>query len=101
MSSINERLADKALRVRCTPEALDYLAEVGYDPVYGARPLQRAVRRELETPLARAILQGRFKDGDEIVVGVVNDRICLLSPDGLGEEESGPPGAGPKAAAAR
>eukprot|EP00961_Rhodomonas_salina_P269272 3638245-Rhodomonas_salina.3 len=41
-----------------------YIADIGYDPVYGVRPLQRAVRREIETPMAKALLKGDFKDGD-------------------------------------
>ena len=55
--------------------ALDYLADVGYDPNYGARPLKRTIQRELETVVARGILRGDFDNGDTIVVDVVNDRL--------------------------
>ena len=77
VSLLNKRLQDKRISVRCTNEALDYLAEVGYDPAYGARPLQRSVRKELETPLARELLSGTFKDGSDVLIDVVNDRISL------------------------
>ena len=51
-------------------EALDWLAGVGYDPVYGARPLKRAIQRELETPIAKGILAGRFSAGQTVAVEV-------------------------------
>jgi len=52
--------------LRLTEEALDELARVGFDPVFGARPLRRAVRDHLETPLAREILAGNITDGDVV-----------------------------------
>jgi len=63
-----KRLLDQHLNLEITPEAEEYLAEKGYDPVYGARPLKRAIQKELETPLARQLLQSKFKPGDTIVV---------------------------------
>jgi ATP-dependent Clp protease ATP-binding subunit ClpB len=64
-------------------EALDWLAQVGYDPVYGARPLKRAIQRALETPIAKAILRGEFHEGDTIYIGVENERLVFkrLSPE--------------------
>ena len=58
-------------------EALDFLAEVGFDPVYGARPLKRTIQKELENNIALGILGGDFSDGDTIVVGVLNERINI------------------------
>jgi ATP-dependent Clp protease ATP-binding subunit ClpB len=49
-------------------EARRWLAEAGYDPVYGARPLKRVIQRELQNPLALEILEGRIKDGDAVTV---------------------------------
>ena len=63
--------------LRLSDAALDFLAEVGYDPVYGARPLKRAIQRELETQIAKAILRGEFNDGDTIFVDVENERLSL------------------------
>jgi len=57
--------------------ALDFLAEIGYDPVYGARPLKRAIQRYLETAIAKAILKGEFKEGDTIFVDVEDERLSL------------------------
>lgn len=51
-----------------TPAALDTMADIGFDPVFGARPLKRAIQRELETAVAKGILRGDFADGDEITI---------------------------------
>ena len=61
-------LAVRNLRLKVTKKALEYLAQSGYDPVYGARPLKRAIERHLGDPLAKEILSGRYADGDEIEV---------------------------------
>jgi ATP-dependent Clp protease ATP-binding subunit ClpB len=57
--------------------ALDWLAAVGYDPVYGARPLKRAIQKELETPIAKAILAGTFPMGSTIAVEVEAERLSF------------------------
>ncbi|MDB4886935.1 MAG: ATP-dependent chaperone ClpB, partial [Gemmatimonadetes bacterium] len=61
-------LAERKLVLEVTPEAKRHLAEEGYDPAYGARPLKRAIQRLIQNPLAMQILEGRFVDGDHIVV---------------------------------
>jgi ATP-dependent Clp protease ATP-binding subunit ClpB len=58
------------MKVVLTEAARDRLAEAGFDPVYGARPLKRAIQQQVENPLAREILEGKFKPGDTIEVGV-------------------------------
>jgi ATP-dependent Clp protease ATP-binding subunit ClpB len=73
------RLEDKKLGLQVDAEALDWLAGVGYDPVYGARPLKRAIQRELETPIAKAILAGTFPAGSTIDVAVENERLAFHS----------------------
>jgi ATP-dependent Clp protease ATP-binding subunit ClpB len=65
-----KRLEEKKLGLQLDGSALDWLAAVGYDPVYGARPLKRAIQRELETPIAKAILAGSFPPGATIAVAV-------------------------------
>jgi ATP-dependent Clp protease ATP-binding subunit ClpB len=65
-----QRLDDKKLGLQLNAAALDWLAGVGYDPVYGARPLKRAIQRELETPIAKGILAGQFSSGHTIAVDV-------------------------------
>ncbi|MFM1813037.1 MAG: ATP-dependent chaperone ClpB [Cyanobacteriota bacterium] len=70
-----QRLDAKKLTLDLAAEALDWLAGVGYDPVYGARPLKRAIQRELETPIAKGILAGQFTAGHSIAVGVEHGRL--------------------------
>ena len=70
VNRLAKRLEDRKLGLRLEPAALDWLAAVGYDPVYGARPLKRAIQRQLETPIAKAILAGSFPDGSTIAVEV-------------------------------
>ncbi len=67
---LSARLADRDLRIRFTDEALETLSEAGFDPVYGARPLKRAIQSRIENALAQQILQGRFGPGDLIEVQV-------------------------------
>lgn len=74
---LESRLAEKSMSMIVTEEALDFLAEVGFDPVYGARPLKRVIQKNLENPIALGILGGEYADGDTIVVGVVNERIGI------------------------
>jgi len=74
---LTQRLADRKMSLRLSEAALDFLAEVGYDPVYGARPLKRAIQRELETQIAKSILRGEFHDGDTIFVDVENERLAF------------------------
>jgi ATP-dependent Clp protease ATP-binding subunit ClpB len=77
VNRLAQRLADRKMSLRLSDAALDFLAEVGYDPVYGARPLKRAIQRELETQIAKAILRGDFSDGDTIFVDVENERLAF------------------------
>jgi ATP-dependent Clp protease ATP-binding subunit ClpB len=74
---LRKRLGDRKISLKLSDTALDFLAEVGYDPVYGARPLKRAIQRELETQIAKSILRGEFNDGDTIFVDVQNERLSF------------------------
>ncbi|MEH2072897.1 MAG: ATP-dependent chaperone ClpB [Nostoc sp.] len=74
---LRQRLGDRKISLKLSDIALDFLAEVGYDPVYGARPLKRAIQRELETQIAKAILRGEFNNGDTIFVDVQNERLSF------------------------
>ncbi|MBK8182856.1 MAG: ATP-dependent chaperone ClpB [Candidatus Competibacteraceae bacterium] len=67
---LRKRLADRQMGLEITTAALDKLGEAGFDPVYGARPLKRAIQQELENPLARRILAGEFGPGDTVMVNV-------------------------------
>ena len=70
LARLEKLLADRKLTLELTPEAREVLATEGYDPAFGARPLKRAIQRLLQNPLALAVLEGRFVEGDHIVVGV-------------------------------
>lgn len=74
---LEERLSDKHMTLKFADAALDFLAEVGYDPTFGARPLKRAIQRELETQIAKNILRGNFNDGDNIYVDVEHERLAF------------------------
>lgn len=65
---LKNRLQQQDLHLNIHAEAINFLAEAGYDPVYGARPLKRVIQQKLENPLAQALLQGQFKPGDSIEV---------------------------------
>jgi ATP-dependent Clp protease ATP-binding subunit ClpA len=60
-----------------TKEDEDWLARTGYDPDYGARPLRRVLQRNIEDPLALALLEGRYLDGSVVTVDVEDDKIVL------------------------
>jgi len=68
-------LGERGYRLKISPEARTYLAEVGYDADYGARPLKRAIQRELQDPLAMKILSGEFHEGENILVERGMDKL--------------------------
>jgi ATP-dependent Clp protease ATP-binding subunit ClpB len=74
---LRRRLADRELSIEVTERALDKLAEAGYDSVYGARPLKRAIQSRIENPLAQEILKGRFGPGQTIVVEVSDNALVF------------------------
>jgi ATP-dependent Clp protease ATP-binding subunit ClpB len=65
---LEQLLADRKIAVEVTPEAKRHIAQEGYDPVYGARPLKRVIQREIQNPLALAVLEGKFGEGDRVLV---------------------------------
>ncbi len=71
------RLQERELSIELGEAARDFLGQAGFDPVYGARPLRRAIQHQLENPLAKDILSGRFGPGDVIVVEVQDGRLCF------------------------
>jgi ATP-dependent Clp protease ATP-binding subunit ClpB len=73
LRSLTARLAERELKLDISPEFMDHLVAVGFDPVYGARPLKRAIQQELENPLAQRILGGDFLPGQTIEVGLEGD----------------------------
>ncbi len=76
-AEVGERLLEKGITFELTPSAAEWLAREGFDPVYGARPLRRAIQRSLENPLSRGILSGEFQEGDHVVVDSGIDGLQL------------------------
>ncbi|HEY0545522.1 MAG TPA: ATP-dependent chaperone ClpB [Pyrinomonadaceae bacterium] len=68
LQRLRTRLGERHISIELTPEAAKHLAREGYDPVYGARPLKRAIQKELETPIGRRLLRGEIRDGQRVVV---------------------------------
>lgn len=74
LNRLRQRLADRRITLSLTEAARRHLVRLGYDPLYGARPLKRAVQRELETPLGRRILAGEIREGQNVFVDYDVDR---------------------------
>jgi ATP-dependent Clp protease ATP-binding subunit ClpB len=75
---LTRRLAERKFSISLTDRAKDFLIEVGYDPAYGARPLKRAIQRYIQDKLAMHILEGRFNEGDTIMVDADPDNHEML-----------------------
>jgi len=81
LKRLEKLLADRKITILVTPEAKHVLAEEGYDPAFGARPLKRSIQRLIQNPLAMAVLDGKFNDGDTVVVDVgPNGQLQLHRP---------------------
>ncbi|SEQ18443.1 ATP-dependent Clp protease ATP-binding subunit ClpB [Solimonas aquatica] len=75
--NVVKRLKERSIELAFADEALDRLAEAGFDPIYGARPLKRAIQAHIENPLARLILDGHFGAGDKVQVGLRGGEIVF------------------------
>jgi ATP-dependent Clp protease ATP-binding subunit ClpB len=91
IARLDKLLADRKIEISLDKKATDWLANAGYDPVYGARPLKRAIQRRLQDPLAHLLLEGKIADGAKIAVSasktglVIDGQEFAASPDELGE----------------
>jgi len=74
---VERRLAERNIKLKVNDKARAWLVKRGYDPVYGARPLRRAIQKYVENPLSSGILQGKFKEGDAVAVGVLKDDLSF------------------------
>ena len=79
LQMLRDRLAERELTLELSAEAVSKLVEVGYDPVFGARPLKRAIQQWIENPLAQDILSGKFAPGQAIKASVENDQLVFSS----------------------
>jgi ATP-dependent Clp protease ATP-binding subunit ClpB len=88
LARLDQLLAQRNLKLDVTPEARQLLAEQGYDPVYGARPLKRVIQRELQNRIALQLLEGAFKEGDTIRVERDGHSLKLVHPSVVPEMAS-------------
>ncbi len=79
VKDLQKRLAERKLTLEITDAAKSWLSKVGFDPIYGARPLRRAVERYVENPLSAKILGGEFKEGDTIIVDLVDENLTFAT----------------------
>ena len=77
LGRLTKMLADREITLTVDEAATEWLAEAGYDPVYGARPLKRVIQRELQNPMATLILEGRIKDGQTVTVGAEGGSLTI------------------------
>jgi ATP-dependent Clp protease ATP-binding subunit ClpB len=77
LERLRARLAERGIRIELTDAAKDHLAEAGWDPTYGARPLKRAIQRVVENPLALRLLEGDFEEGDTVRVDVADGELIF------------------------
>ncbi|MFH1032380.1 MAG: AAA family ATPase [Chloroflexota bacterium] len=77
VNDVEKRLAELKLKLKVTEAAKSWLAKTGFDPVYGARPLRRAVERYIENPLSTSVLRGEYKEGDTITVDLAQDTLTF------------------------
>jgi ATP-dependent Clp protease ATP-binding subunit ClpC len=76
---VEKRLAERKIKLEVNDEAKAWLVQKGYDPVYGARPLRRAIQRYVENPISTKILQSEFKEGDTIVISLQGDNLSFAA----------------------
>jgi ATP-dependent Clp protease ATP-binding subunit ClpC len=79
VKDLQKRLAERNMAVEITEEAKAWLAKEGFDPLFGARPLRRAIEHHVENPLSTKILSGEFKEGDTIIVNLVDNALTFTS----------------------
>ena len=75
LADVNKRLEERRIRIELSPAAMDFVAENGFDPVFGARPLKRFIQKEVETLAAKMILSDAVKDGDTITINVEDGKL--------------------------
>jgi ATP-dependent Clp protease ATP-binding subunit ClpB len=92
LKRVERLLAEQKIKLHLTDAALDHLVDAGYDPIYGARPLKRAIQRELENPIATKLLELAFTEGDAILVDFKNNSLVFQPDPTSAAKESFPKG---------
>ena len=86
MKEISARLAEQGITIELTEAAREWLAEQGYDPQFGARPLRRTLQRCVEGPLSVQLLRGQFQAGDTVVIDVGEEGLTFTKKEPVAEE---------------
>jgi ATP-dependent Clp protease ATP-binding subunit ClpB len=84
LSGLKSRLSDRRIEIELTEAAKDRLIQAGYDPAYGARPLKRAIQREIETPLARKLVAGEIREGAQVLIDERGGELVFEAPKRAG-----------------
>lgn len=87
IQKIQAMLSDQKIGLEITAAAQTFIADAGYDPAYGARPLKRAIQRQLQNPIATKILENAFLEGDTILIDVVKDKLAFTKRSGVNDEK--------------
>jgi ATP-dependent Clp protease ATP-binding subunit ClpB len=88
LAGLRVRLAERRITLQLSDGARTHLVRAGYDPRYGARPLKRAIQKQIETPIARMILAGSVKDGSAVEIGWRNGALTFDAHPGARAEEA-------------
>ena len=78
MNRLRKRLAERQITLTVSEQVKEKLVEIGYEPAFGARPLKRTIQKEMETPIARKLLEGSIRDGQKILVGLEGDKLTFV-----------------------
>ena len=85
LKQLGTRLADQQISLDITPAAQEWLAHKGYEPAFGARPLQRLITSAVETPLAKELIRGTVMPGQEVVITVADDQLQFKAKNSTGQ----------------
>ena len=88
MTEVGKRLTERSIDLRITKKAKEHLAHEGYSPMYGARPLKRAIQKYVENPFAEKILEGRFTEGSIVQADLKGDELVFVELSNQSKEAS-------------
>jgi ATP-dependent Clp protease ATP-binding subunit ClpB len=78
LALVRDRLAERKVALELTPAAVDHIALLGYDPVYGARPLKRVIAKEIVDRIAKALIDGEVGEGDTVTIDLAGDELTIV-----------------------
>lgn len=78
MMKLSNRLAEKNIKLSIDDAAMSHIADIGYDPAYGARPLKRTIQKQIESPIAVGILSDQYKEHDNLLISYKDGKLTIL-----------------------